>query len=124
MKIKSLLFATIFAGTIVSCSESESDEFCGNPGATCPDLTEIEAESCCTDQNCYWTYNETQYPCNGDDCEDAINNIIADACASATATTLLKSSDGTKLKLEEVKAKMLAFNKQLLQEARSAAICE
>ncbi len=115
-KLFALCMVSVFA--LMSCSEKESDEFCDNPGAQCPDSSTIEASSCCTDQNCYWVYNGKTYNCDGDDCDDAIDAIVASACASASAKIDVSSRDYVLLK-----AQMQAVTQKLLVEARQASGC-
>ncbi|WP_346862509.1 hypothetical protein [uncultured Draconibacterium sp.] len=119
--MKAKLIATFILGIFIlaSCTETGSEEFCNNPGATCPDATAIEATSCCTDQDCYWIYNGTQYDCNGDDCSTAINTIVASACASAAAGVDISIND-----YDVLRAQMQAVTNKLLIEARSASGCE
>ena len=106
-KLFSLLALVVFA--LVSCTETESDEFCNDPNAQCPDTSTIEATSCCTDQECYWIYNDKKYYCNGDDCNDAINTIIASACASASADIdiTVKDYDLLRTKMQAVTDKII-----------------
>ncbi|HKJ78848.1 MAG TPA: hypothetical protein VKA10_04910 [Prolixibacteraceae bacterium] len=115
-KLIALLILGIFG--LSSCTETESDEFCNNPDATCPDDTEIEATSCCTDQDCYWLYNGNQYDCNGQDCNTAINTIVASACASATAEIDVEIKD-----YDLLRAQMQSVTDKLLIEARAASGC-
>ena len=120
MKTKLMLAITLLIFMLASCSEVESDEFCNDPGAKCPTtLTEIEATSCCTDKDCYWTYNGKNYDCNGDDCDAAIKAIIASACASAYANIDTKSED-----YELLRTQMQAATEKLLLEAREASGCQ
>jgi hypothetical protein len=116
-KFASLLTVVIFM--LVSCAEPESDEFCNNPDAACPDESTIEASSCCTAQQCYWVYNGNQYNCDGDDCSAAINTIIASACASAYADIDITIKDYDALRLQ-----MQTVTDKLLLEARGASGCE
>lgn len=118
MKTKLIAFLTLSIFSLVSCIETESDEFCNNPGATCPDLSTIEATSCCTDQDCYWLYNGNKYDCSGQNCNDAINTIIASACASATAEIDITVND-----YDVLRAQMQTVTDKLLLEAREASGC-
>lgn len=119
--MKTKLFVLLLMGVFVlgSCTEIESDEFCNTPNASCPDASAIEATSCCTDQDCYWVYNGTQYDCNGQDCSTAINAIVASACASATAEIDITIKD-----YDVLRAQMQILTDKLLVEARSASGCE
>lgn len=119
MKTKLALLFTVSIFMLVSCTESESEEFCNNPDAKCPDTSTIEATSCCTDQECYWVYNGNQYNCNGDDCSAAIDAIIASACASAYADIDISIKDYDALRLQ-----MQIATDKLLLEARGASGCE
>lgn len=119
MKTKLVTLLTLIMFALVSCSEKESDEFCSNPDASCPDDSAIEATSCCTDQECYWVYNGSNYNCDGDDCSAVINTIIASACASAYADFDLEVKD-----FDLLKAQMQAVTNKLLLEARGASGCE
>ncbi len=103
----------------VGCAEDESDEFCENPEAACPDDTAIDASACCTSSNCYWTYNGTDYPCSGTNCNAVLNTIITDACVAGVN---MKSGD---VDLAALKAQMEAVTEKLLAEARaSCADCK
>lgn len=108
----------------VGCTEDESDEFCQNPEAECPDdNSEIEASACCTSSDCYWTYKGVDKPCNGmdekDPCKKVRAEIINLACGSGTS---LKSWNGD---LATLDAQMKAVTEKLLAEARaSCADCK
>ncbi len=102
----------------VSCTELESDEFCSDPDAKCPDTSAIEATSCCTDQECYWLYNGKKYDCNRQDCSAAINSIVSSACASAYGNI-----DVTIRDYDILRAQMKAVTDKLLLEAREASGC-
>jgi hypothetical protein len=119
--MRTKLFITLLFGIfmMIACTETESDEFCSNPGQTCPDNTAIEATACCTNEDCYWVYNNANYDCNGDDCSDAINAIVASACASSKSALI----DINETDYEVLKAQMQAFTEQLLIEAREASGC-
>ena len=119
MKTKLATLLTLVMFILVSCTEPESDEFCNNPNAKCPDTAAIEASSCCTDQQCYWVYNGNQYNCDGDDCSAVINTIIASACASAYADIDITIKDYDALRLQ-----MQTVTDKLLLEARGASGCE
>lgn len=118
--MKTKIFGVIAAAIFVlsSCTTSTSDEFCQNPGATCPDESSIEATSCCTDQDCYWIYNGSEYDCNGEDCTTAINQIVASACAGAIGYIDLNTAE-----YENLRAQMQAVTNRLLVDARAAAGC-
>ena len=118
MKTKLMLFFAFVALGLGSCTEPESDEFCNDPNAQCPDTSTIEASSCCTDQECYWVYNGTKYNCDGDDCTDVINTIIGNACASASADIDISVKD-----YDLLRAQMQAVTNKLLVEARQASGC-
>jgi len=119
MKTKILFTIGIFIFFLSACTETTSDEFCSNPEATCPDLSAIEATSCCTDQSCYWLYDGTKYNCAGvNDCQDAIDQILTAACASPSAYF-----DLTDTSYENLRAQMQAVTDKLLVEARAAAGC-
>ncbi len=118
MKTKVLFTIVIAIFFLSSCTETTSDEFCQDPGAQCPDLSSIDATSCCTDQSCYWLYDGTQYNCSGEDCSAAINQIIASACVSASSYFDLSDAN-----YENLRAQMQAVTNQLLIEARAAAGC-
>lgn len=107
----------IFA--FVSCTEVNSDEFCQNPDAKCPDTSAIEATSCCTSQSCYWLYDGKKYECNGQDCSAAINTIVSSACASAYADIDITIKD-----YDLLRAQLQAVTDKLLLEARAASGCE
>lgn len=118
--MKTKQFITLLFGIfiLIACTETESDEFCSNPGQTCPDNTAIEATACCTNEDCYWIYNNVNYDCDGDDCSDAINDIIASACIAKSALIDINETD-----YEILKAQMQEVTAQLLLEARGASGC-
>jgi hypothetical protein len=120
MKRKTLntLFTLLCIFLFASCGESESGEYCSDPEASCPDETAIEATICCTDADCYMTYNGSKYDCDGDDCSAIQTSIIEKACSSGDSTLAMNINDINKLK-----AQMEAVTKQLLIEARSASGC-
>ena len=113
--IVTLLFG-VFA--LVACTETASDEFCSNPNQKCPDNSTIDATACCTNQDCHWVYNGTNYNCDGDDCSDAINAIVTNACVSKSAMIDINETD-----YEVLKAQMQEVTAQLLIEARGASGC-
>ncbi len=119
MKSKLFLLVMLFMVVFTACKDEESDEFCNNPEAACPDDTAIDATACCTDQNCYWTYNDQKMECNGDDCSEVLNAIVADACAAGI--TSMKSSD---MSLEQLKAELQSVTRKLLAEARACSGCK
>lgn len=118
MKTKLFVLMMLCMVTFVACEDDESDEFCNNPEATCPDDSAIDATACCTDKNCYWTYNDTKYECDGDDCSAVLNTIVSDACAAGITT--MKSAD---MSLEQLKAELQAVTQKLLAEARACSGC-
>ncbi len=119
MKTKIIVLLLLGIVGLVACTEPVSDEFCSDPNASCPDTSELEATSCCTDQGCYWLYNGVKYECDDTDCSSAINSIVASACASASAgiDTSIKDYD-------ILRAQMQAVTDQLMLEARGASGCE
>jgi hypothetical protein len=116
-RIIAVFIIGIFA--LISCTELLSEEFCNDPNAKCPDTSKINASSCCTDQDCYWTYNGSRYDCDGDDCSDVINTIISSACASATAGIDISVED-----YDILRAQLQNVTDKLLLEARGASGCE
>ncbi len=119
MKTKLFFIMMLAMLAFVGCTEEESDEFCSNPEAACPDLTAINASACCTSASCYWTYLGTDYPCKGTDCGSVRTVIISDACVAGVN---LKSWDGD---LAALDAQMKAVTDRLLAEARaSCADCK
>ena len=119
--MKTKLFALMLMASVafVSCDDDDdSDEFCENPEATCPDNTAIDATACCTDKDCYWTYKGEEYDCDGDNCTSALNAIVQDACAAGLPA--MKSAD---MSLEQLKAEMGAITQKLLAEARACSGC-
>lgn len=118
MKTKFLTLIVLALFGLVSCIELESDEFCNDPNAQCPDTSQIEATSCCTDQSCYWLYNGKKYECNGQDCSAAINSIVSSACASAIGEIDLNIRD-----YDILRAQLQAVTDQLMLEAREASGC-
>lgn len=120
--MKTKLFAIALLGTLAftACSTSDSNEYCSNPGATCPDDTAIDASACCTDQSCYWTYDNTKYQCNGTDCSSVLDQIITSACVSSTKSVSIQNDAD----LAKLKAQLTAVTEKLLVEARGASGCE
>jgi hypothetical protein len=119
-KMKPGLIVTLLFGVFafVACTETTSDEFCSNPGQTCPDNSAIEATACCTNEDCHWVYNGVNYDCNGDDCTSAIDAIVASACTSKSALINVNETN-----YEVLKAQMQSVTAQLLIEAREASGC-
>lgn len=115
MKTKKWVLVLFAAFALAACG-TESDDFCENPGAKCPDNSAIEASSCCTETSCYWVYNGQHYDCTGTNCTAVINQIVTAACASGSA--YVNTAD-----LELLKAQMNAVTNRLLLEARSASGC-
>lgn len=113
-----LLFIVGVLFFMSACTEVQSDEFCQNPNASCPDDSQIEATSCCTDSDCYWLYNGNRYNCDGDDCNAVITTIINNACINSSANINLDNGD-----LESLKAQMQELTSQLLLDARAASGC-
>ncbi len=119
MKKKVFALMMLFAVILISCGEEESDEFCENPEASCPDGTAIDATACCTDADCHWTYNSTDYECDGDDCSSVLDLIIENACTEEVSSVNLKSGKT----LAELKAELASVTQKLLAEARAASGC-
>lgn len=123
MKAKLLFTISFVLLLIAGCTETGSDEYCSDPGATCPDDTNIEATACCTDQSCYWVYNGTNYNCDGKDCNTALTQIINSACSSPSGYFDL-NMDLNNASLENLRAQMQKVTDQLMEQARMAAGCE
>ncbi|WP_430935448.1 hypothetical protein [Saccharicrinis sp. 156] len=120
MKTKLFVLMLMTSWVCFSCAEEESDEFCSNPDAECPDGgPSIDVNACCTDQSCYWTYNGEDYNCEGTDCSGAYDIIIVNACAVG-ALADLKSSD---TRFNALKAELESVTQKLLLEARACAAC-
>lgn len=117
MKTKIYALVLLAAFAFASCGETESDDFCENPGAKCPDNTAIEASSCCSSTSCYWVYNSGHYDCDGTDCSDVLEQIITSACTSGSA--MANDTD-----IQALKAQMQAVTARLLVEARAASGCQ
>ncbi len=115
------LFLSLFMllGMLIlsSCTETGSDEFCNDPGISCSDPNAV-IESCCTDTECYWLYNGTRYNCNGTNCDQVYDVIIA-ACTSASLVDDISDAN-----LSEMRAKLQNLTNELLIEARAASGCE
>lgn len=118
--MKAKIIVVVIAGifTLAACTEVTSDEFCSNPQAKCPDNSAIEASSCCTNEGCYWVYNGAKYTCDGENCDNTINEIIASACISKNSII-----DANETDYKVLKAQLQAVTAQLLIEAREASGC-
>ncbi len=123
MKTKLFALILLVITVCISCEkDEESDEFCNNPQATCPDDTELDVTACCTDQGCYWTYNGKDYDCSdtgGDACKSARAQILDIACANSSAANL----KSTQQSFAELNARLKAVTDKLLIEARACAAC-
>lgn len=119
MRIKLFLSVFMLLGVLIltSCTETGSDEFCNDPGISCTDPNAV-IESCCTDTECYWLYNGNKYTCNGTNCDEVYDIIIA-ACTSASIDNAIVDADVT-----EMRAKLQSLTQELLLEARAASGCE
>lgn len=62
-----------------ACEKDEEGDVCESFDAQCgaPDLA-----TACIDENdnSYYTYNGKRYDCNGDDCDDAMEQLLKDMC--------------------------------------------
>lgn len=119
MKAKILFAIGIAMFVLAACTDTGSDEFCNDPGATCPDNSTIEATSCCTSTSCYWVYNGTKYNCNGEDCTAVINQIVGSACAAPSGYFDVHTTD-----LENLRAQLQTVTSELMIQARQASGCE
>ncbi len=119
MRTKQLILILFGIFILTACTDPESDEFCSNPDKKCPDNTAINATACCTNEDCHWEYNGSNYDCDGDDCSDAIDAIVTNACvASKSALIDINETD-----YEVLKVQMQEVTAQLLIEAREASGC-
>nr|WP_321408114.1 hypothetical protein [uncultured Carboxylicivirga sp.] len=103
-KILSFLFMGIFTLTSVACSDDPSescDQFPLDTGScSAEDIT-----ACCDDnQNCYYLYKNEDTQLTLDD--------LKDKCQVSS------------IEMSELKLQLDAFTAQLINEARSAAICK
>jgi hypothetical protein len=120
MNFKSCIPILMLLGMFIlnSCTETESDEFCNDPGISCTDPNAV-IESCCTDTECYWLYNGSKYTCNGTNCDEVYDIIIA-ACTSAS----IIDDDISDSDLTIMRSKLQDLTKELLIEARAASGCD
>lgn len=121
MRTKLFALMMLFGVAFVACEE-ETEEVCEAADAECTDGTSIDATACCTDEDCYWTYDYTEYACDGDDCSSALITIIDAACPDeeGEASTSMKSSTQTKAQLIE---ELQAVTERLMSEARACSGC-
>jgi len=119
MRVRLFLSFFLWLGAVVltSCTETGSDEFCNDPGISCTDPNAV-IESCCTDTECYWLYNGNKYTCNGTNCDEVYDIIIA-ACTSGSIEDAILDAD-----LTEMRAKLQELTQELLLEARAASGCD
>lgn len=103
LKFLPVLTIGLFALGTTSCS-SDNEESCNQFDSNVGSCSAEDITACCDDEgSCYYTYNGERY-------DDA-----AEIAAVCTA--------GTTLDMNTVIIEMDAFTQQLVDEARSAAIC-
>lgn len=116
MKIKLFFAISLAILLLAGCSETESDEFCENSSEICPvDNSTIQATACCTDQDCYWVYENNNY-----NSVDALLNV---ACPAPSAYFDL-NKDLSNADIENLRARLQAVTSELMIQARQAAACE
>jgi len=94
----------LFAFSTYSCSEDDP-ESCNTPDQNIGTCSADDITVCCDDEgSCYYIYQGTNY--------DNVNEI-ATVCASAST-----------IDFNSVKIQLDTFTSQLIDEARSAAICK
>jgi len=60
---------------LVGCAKKAS---CQSSSSACGTF-----QACCTSTDCYYTYNNKRYDCDGTDCTDAAKRLAADMCGTA-----------------------------------------
>ncbi|MBS2098060.1 hypothetical protein [Carboxylicivirga linearis] len=104
IKLSAYLIMSLFAFSTYSCSEDDP-ESCKTPDQDIGTCSADDITVCCDDEgSCYYIYQGTNY----DDVTD-----IATVCASAST-----------IDINSIKIQLDAFTSQLIDEARSAAICK
>lgn len=89
--------------------EPTSEEFC--------EKFEVAAECevpniCCPEgQPCYYEYGDHKFTCNGDDCSEAENQIMAVVCPDKKHVR------------EEAVIKLRMYTKQLMEKVRVQSVC-
>ncbi|MCU4162973.1 hypothetical protein [Carboxylicivirga caseinilyticus] len=103
-KLSAFLIMGLFAFSTFGCSE-EDPESCNTPDQDIGTCSADDITVCCDDEgSCYYVYQGTNY--------DNVNDIAA-VCASAST-----------IELNSVVIQFDALTTQLINEARSAAICK
>lgn len=102
-KLMSFLFMGFFAFSTICCSE-DPKESCNQPDQNIGTCSADDITVCCDDEgSCYYVYEGTNY--------NDVNDIAA-VCAA-----------GSNIELNSITIQLDDFTKQLINEARSAAIC-
>ena len=98
-----------------SCTETVSDEFCENSSETCPvDNSTIQATACCTNQDCYWVYENHNY--------NSVDALLSVACPVSGYLDINNELSNTDM--ENLRARLQFVTDKLLVQARQAAGCE
>jgi hypothetical protein len=72
-------------------------------------------KACCSPFDCYYSYNNKKYECDGTDCSSAAQEVAADMCGTAK-----KLAKGT---LSETEKQALQQTKMLLESNTPCATC-
>ncbi len=107
-----LLFTMVF----VACSDDDDDAVC-QPFTT-PTTCSIDVTFCSDGDYGYYTYNEHDYVCTDESCDDQID-LILDAAGCTASADVLKSASS----LDDTRAYMQAVAARVIAEARAAAGC-
>jgi hypothetical protein len=106
-KLMPFLLMVIFAGTIVSCSDDDdnNDESCDQFDDNVGTCSAADITACCDDEGaCYYLYKGDRY-------NDV--NALAAQCASGSA-----------MQIQDLELQLDNFTVQLINEARTAALCD
>lgn len=115
MKIKLFFAISLAILLLAGCTETSSDEFCENSSEICPvDNSTIQATACCTDQSCYWVYENNNY-----NSVDALLTVACPVSAFLDINNELSNND-----IENLRARLQAVTSELMIQARQAAACE
>ncbi|WP_430813071.1 hypothetical protein [Carboxylicivirga sp. RSCT41] len=95
----------MFSLSIVGCSDDDSEETCNKNDSNIGTCSADDITACCDDSgSCYFIYQGTEYASAGD---------LAAVCQSSSA-----------MQLKAIEMELDAITQQLINEARTAALCD